>query len=390
MPRGFGVYKRARGNGSGEDPVGDIKYNGGYVNDKHVKSLKRLGRVTLKKIAREGVESLYDRWQRMGLYGRQTGYFSFAKDGAAVAQDGTTASMTNWVNCPAFLWDLTCSRNSFSANEYVPNVAYQMIRNTSSGLIGWNYLKGQVISTGVDATDKSGASYQYYGTPRASSLFDHPFDNAILDWAKIQMVFYGSKKTSHKIWVEVCQLDPELQPKAQTLNLGSLAADALSSTPGALGQDEQAQTIDGQQMWTNELARLVDGPFATFSAKCKKLRYKVLHKRTLEFTPVASYEEAGSALVHKQTFNLFLKMGRRCHFAWRNDGAPGSSILGDTNLETDVERGMHSTYCHPNARIFLLVKTQVFNKVGDDAAFAADSDCAPSFDIRISRKWLTS
>ena len=203
-------------------------------------------------------------------------------------------------------------------------------------------------------------------------------------------MFFGSKKTSHKIWVDVVQMDPELQPRAGALSLGYTPDYPLSASGMNMGCDEQTNLVDGYQWWTNELARLMDGPFATFGSKVKKLRFNILCRKTIEFTPVSSYEEAGSALVHKQTMNLFLKMGRKCDFAWRNDTAPGSSVLGDAAVETDVETGQHACYVHPNARVFLLVRSQVYNKVGDDAAFAANTDCAPSFDIRISRKWLIS
>lgn len=390
MPRGMAIIgKRRRFAGGNNVDAVDEGAGGGYVNDRHHKKTRTLGKVHLRKLAREGVHELYDRYQLMGLYGKQAGLLSFAKDGAVTAQDGSTV-IANGATCPVFLWDLTCARNNVSGTEYVPNVGYQMYRETTTGNILWNSLRAQAINTGVAATNKGQSSYQVFAAPRALTSLDSPLDNALLDWVKCQFVFYGSKKTSHKIWVDVVQLDPELQPRAAALNLGFQPADALSTGGLQMGCDEQTWQVDGYQWWTNELARLMDGPFATFGSKVKKLRMKILCRKTIEFTPVSSYEEAGSALVHKQTMNLFLKMGRKCDFAWRNDVAPGSSVLGDTALETDVETGQHSCYVHPNARVFLMVRSQVYNKVGDDAAFAANTDCAPSFDIRISRKWLIS
>lgn len=390
MPRAFGVMAKRRrfAGGNNVDAVAEGA-GGGYVNDRHHKKMRTLGKVNLRKLAREGVHELYDRYQLMGLYGKQSGLLSFAKDAAVTAQDNSTV-IANGATCPVFLWDLTCARNNVAGTEYVPNVGYQMYRDTANGNILWNPLRSQNITTGVAASNKGTSSYQVFGAPRALTFLDSPLDNALLDWVKCQFVFCGSKKTSHKIWVDVVQMDPELQPRAAALNLGYGNADPLSNGGLQMGTDEQANLVDGYQWWTNELARLMDGPFATYGSKVKKLRFNILCRKTIEFTPVSSYEEAGSALVHKQTMNLFLKMGRKCDFAWRNDTAPASSVLGDTTLETDVETGQHSCYVHPNARVFLLVRSQVYNKVGDDAAFVANTDVAPSFDIRISRKWLIS
>lgn len=372
-----------------EDSVKEARGAGGYTNDFHHKKTRRLGRVNLRKLAREGVHNIYDRYQMMGLYGKQTGLISLAKDKAVIAQDGTT-TIANAANAPVCLFDLTCTRNNVAGTQYVPNVGYQLYRDTAAGSLVWNHLRGQNITTGVAGTDKGTVTYQVFSAPRALANLDSPLDNGILDWVRCQFVFFGAKKTSHKIWVDVCQLDGELQPRAQSVNLGQLPSDALSATGVVMGCDEQTSLIDGQQWWTNECSRLMDSPFATYGSKVKKLRFKILSRKQLEFSPVSSYEEAGSALCHKQSLNLYLKMGRKCDFAWRNDAQPGASILGDANIETDVEAGQHACYVHPNARVFLMVRSQVFNKVGDDAAFTTDADVAPSFDIRITRKWLIS
>lgn len=375
--------KRARSEDAVYEGVG-----GGYVNDRHHKKTCRLGRVHIRKLAREGVAAVYDRFQKMGQYGRQTGYLSLAKGNAANAQDGTTA-VGGYVTAPVYMFDVTASRNYYNAAEYVPDVGYQVLCGTGSSSVAFNKVLGQNISTGVNGVDKGTAGWQRYESSRVAAAFDSPLDSAILDWVKVQLIFFGAKKTSHKIWIDVCQMDPQLQPRAQQLNLGYLSADPLSAAATTIGTDEQTNIVDGYQWWNNELARLQDGPFATYASKVKKMPFKILARKTVEFTPVSSYEEAGSALCHKQSVNMFLKMGRKCDFAWRNDTAP-PLILGNSTIETDVELGQHACYVHPKARVFLMIRSQVFNKVGDNAAFGADADCAPSFDIRISRKWLVS
>lgn len=361
---------------------------GGYVNDRHHKKTARLGRVNLRKLAREGVCAIYDRWQKMGVYGRQAGSYSFAKDNVPLAQDGTT-TLTGTVTCPVYLWDISSCRNYFSGAEYVPYAGYQVLRASTGSQVYFNPLRGQNISTGVDGADQGTCQWQTYEAPRIAASFDSPLDNGILDWVKVQIVLYGARKTSHKIWIDVCQMDPELQPRAVGVNLGTLTSSALASSTRGIGCDEQTNTVDGYQWWVNELGRLIDGPFTTYGQKVKKLKFKVLSRKVVEFTPVSSYEEAGAALCHKQTVNMFLKMGRKHDFGWRNDVAP-ANVLNDTVIQTDVELGQHATVVHPNARVFLMMRSQVFNKVGDNAAFTADTDCAPSFDIRISRKWLIS
>lgn len=388
LPRGMGpFFKRRRGNDGPSVVEGP---GAAYVNDRHHKRRRTLGRVNIRKLAKEGTAAVYDRWQLMNSYGLTSiRNLVLHKEGTVSNQDGTANA--NLLGYPYYMWDLTAVRNVVSGNENVPDCAFQLVKSTVNNSFYWNLLRGQNITTGALGVDKGTAGYQWYKTPKAELYGDAPYDSAILDWVNVQAVFHGSKRCSHKIWMEVVQIEPSAQPDNQ---LNYLPAAALSSGPLTMGKDEGGQyTAAGagsQAHYTNMMARLTDGPFATALYGTRKMRERVLDRKCIEFSPVASFEENGTPLVHKQTINFFLKMGRKVNYAWQENDWNAANILGDNNIETEVDRGSHSVLVHPNARVFFRVFSQTYNKVGDDAIFANPNDCSPSFDIRISRKFIVS
>lgn len=375
-------YKRKR---SGSEVVDFVGRSGGYVNDVHYKSRKTLGKVNVRKIAKQGTSALYDRWQKMGLYSATNGNMWLDKNGTATAQTG--AAIADHVTCPYYIWDLTEARNYVSGNERTPVACFQLLRNAVTGLYWLNPIAGQKIDDASAATNQGTANWQYYSTPRVTASLDSPIDAGLLDWVKIQAVCYGSLKQSHKIWFEICQLDPSLQPQP----LVYATTDGLLGGVGGFQTDEQGATNNAAMWHHNQLAHLVDGPFASIyqSPDMKKLKHRVLHRKCIEFQPVASFEENGGALVHKATLNMFVKMGRKCNFNWRiNSPDLANNQAGDGEIETKVERGDHECVVHPQARVFLRVYSTTYAQTGQNGW--TRQDVTPSIDIRISRKWIIS
>lgn len=385
MPRGMAVYsKRRRTDGvRGGDAVG---VGGAYVNDIHYKRKRTLGKVNLRKLAKQGTTALYDRFQIMGRYGNTAGNLVLGRLDAVTTQAGN--ALAGYAGLPAYLWDLTASNNVVGGGQLYPLAGFRYIKDTAAGTIAYTAVNGQDITSGAAGANYGTSNYQYYDTSKIATNLEGPIEQGLLDWVKIQMVVWGPKKASTKVFVELCQMDELLSPAC--INLQNTAATARCNTVVSPHSDPVEGGTKNQDLYyTNEFTRLIDTPFATFTKEVRKMRYKVLDRKVLEFSPVASFEENGSALSHKQTLNAFYKMGRKCNFAWNNDQPQTANTLGNSVIETQVNRGQHDCYVHPNARVFLKVYAQVFQTVGE-GAFTGAEDAYPSFDIRISRKWIIS
>lgn len=388
MPRAFGVMAKRRrfDNAGGGDAVG---VGGAYVNDIHYKRQRTLGKVNIRKLAKQGTTAIYDRWQRMGRYANTSGSLFLSRlDPVTVGMDGTTALVNASSGLPMYLWDLTSSNNYISGALSYPIPAWRALKIDSNGSIVWNGVRSENITTGALGTSYGSANWQYYDTAKASGGLESPYEAGLLDWVKIQMVVWGAKKASSKVWVEICQLDEMLQPFND--NLQALFGTALpASTIPSHTDPVEGGTKNQDLYYTNFFTRLVDSPFATYTREMRPLRYKVLDRKVLEFSPVASFEENGTALAHKKTLNFYLKMGRKCNYTWNNDIATTGSIIGNAAIETQKNQGQHDCYVHPNARVFLRVYSNTFQSTGE-SVFTNPEDAAPSFDIRISRKMLIS
>lgn len=386
MPRGMAISKRRRTDGvRGGDAVG---VGGAYVNDIHYKRKRTLGKVNIRKLAKQGTTSLYDRWQRMGRYANTGGQLYLSRlDAVTTAMDGTTALLNTPKGLPLYMWDLSSSINNIGGAYSYPVCAYRALK-ISNGNIVWNGVPSEIISTGVLGTTYGTGNWQYYDTSKIASALEGPIEQGLLDWVRIQMVVWGPKKASCKVWVEVCQLDELLQP-----NMSSTTQAAATGLPTAYivcNSDPVEGGSKNQDLYyTNFFTRLIDSPFGTYTKETRPMTYKVLDRKVLEFSPVASFEENGTALAHKQTLNTYIKFGRKCNFAWNNDQSVPSTTLGDSIIETQVNRGQHDCYVHPKARVFLRVYSDTFQSTGE-SVFTNPEDGAPSFDIRISRKWIIS
>lgn len=387
MPRGMSIYGKRRRVGDGPG-VGNVSVTGGYVNDVHWKRQRTLGRVNVKKLSKQGVDAYYDRWQAMSPYSSLSGNLWLTKNVDAVSENGVT--LANYKSMPLYMWDLTSARNYVNGADTIPDAAYQLVLNTVSGIYHWTVVRGQKIDVGTypaaGVGSKQNSTWQLFKTPRISTVNDHPLNDQILDWVKCQFVFSGTKKTSHKIWVQVVQLDDLVQPAANEYTPGT--AD-LSTVVTSMARDENSNYMQSARWYGNKMNRLIDGPFATSEPTTRRFKETILDQKVLEFNPTASYEENGAALVHKQTLNMFLKMGRRCRYDWKDDeGAPPIHV-GDGDIETSADRGVHFCYVDPKARVFLRVMSQVYAD-RSVSYYTADQDVFPSFDVRITRKWLHS
>lgn len=356
--------------------VGDL---GVYQNDSHYKRKRTLGKVNIRKLAKIGTKALYDRWQRMGLYGAAYGSNWLARGvDNPLAEDDTTV-LAGWTARPLYMWDLTSTRNYINAVEKVPAMAWQLLSNTAAGTFAWKHIRGQNIGTGAPGNFKNSSRWQWMTTPRSGQV-DEPYDGALLDWVKIQAVFWGSKKQSHKIYLEIVQMDPIFTPSQAPV--GHDALGALDTAITLPTYDEQGGSAHNNVAYTNIVTRMVDSPFATWAHQQRNMNLRVLDRKVLEFAPVASFEENGDAQVHKQTVNSFIKFGRKLNYAWENDNTESAGVLGDAAIEGDIEKGMHSVIVHPRARVYLRIWAT--NYVGD----TEDNTYAPSFDLRITRKLI--
>ena len=387
MPRGMAIYSKRRrtdGNVRGGDAVG---VGGAYVNDIHYKRKRTLGKVNIRKLAKQGTTAIYDRWQRMGRFANTGGQLYLSRlDAVTKAMDGTTNLLNSPQGLPLYMWDVTSCVNSIGGAYTYPVCAWRALK-ISNGSIVFNGVPSEAIATGALGTNYGTANWQYYDTSKPVNAVESPVEQGLLDWVRIQMVVWGPKKASCKVWVELCQIDEFLQPQCS-----ASAQASTTSLPTAyfnLNTEPLEGTKNQDLYYTNMFTRLIDSPFGTYTKETRPMTYKVLDRKVLEFSPVASFEENGTALAHKKTLNQYIKFGRKCNFAWNNDIPPSSTTLGDSVLETQVNRGQHDCYVHPKARVFLRVYSDTMQSTGE-SVFTNPEDGAPSFDIRISRKWIIS
>lgn len=378
--------RRSSGAGGSVDVVAQPGV-GAYANDTFIKKRRTLGRVNIRKLARAGVSAIYDRWQQMQAYGVSKGSMSLDRLGPTLTQTGL--ELERHYACPMYLWDLTAFKNTINGAVVVPQVAWQLVQyvspvGTNPKSYRWNPIISQNISTGQPGTDLQGMSYQEYFTPKtvANEAGDLPLDACLLDWVKVQGVFWGSKKHSHKIHIEIVQMARELAPASY----GQPSPFNLALGASSLVPDD----TQNERWYANWTARSMEHPYSDWDKEVKKYQIKVLARRTIEFSPVASFEENGSADAHKTSLNEFIKMGRKCDLAWQGAGGElvnvpvnaGELAVNDP-VTTMINRGRHSNFVHPNARVYL--------RIWSDAYYdgTAPDRCA-SFDLRITRKYLVS
>lgn len=360
----------------------------GYVQrtQKRKQSGKKMNRGALAaKILRSSIQTYVTRFQYLGAANELPFTLTYEQ---APAPSGEN-------KYPLYLFDLTgLPQRRFPATDYweYPAVGYRLLRDRQdvSATDSNNRYKFGTVA-GIHASGSGTATtWQCERRPERP----RPIANGHLDWVDIRLGVRGPKAKPCNVHIALVQFDEFFTPPAWGFsnNTGSIA-DALSQIET---KDTAADTSKRwNEFWLGLVDRHISHPLNKRDAINVK-GMKVLDWETLRFNPTSTFET--DTFGHKQELKWFKNMNRKCNYQWEHTmntvANTGTGIAVPPGDEDDPNRwdttnpGFSTlstedsvqAFVHPNARVFLMV----LSEVPTTGAYNADTNA--SFELLIRRR----
>lgn len=313
--------------------------NGAYNQWTQRYASAKFGRMTLRKILKNNMDTTIFTWQNIKQFGGGGTMW------LSNHNEGTVRSL------PCYAFDLT-SCNNIVNNTLVGGLPMHRLRKAAgNGANTWINASGQAPDGTSSATWNVERSGHNINTQVA-----YPNDNSILKWASIEMECWGCKNYPTKFTVELCQFNEDVVP----------------AFDGDSNYDE---------FWDSMIKSYTFNPLLTMQNGYGQKKMKVLRRYNIDIDPTASFEN--DADPHVKTFKMYFKLNRRCQYDWKfaNPNPQTITVNQFDTAQYKQEDQENNTVVHPNARVFLLVRATDYT-VKPDAA-SVNTTNAPSFSMKV-------
>jgi len=246
---------------------------------------------------------------------------------------------TGPMTLPCVLYDITSSPNMINGAAIVPSVRWIPTLSTplDTGVITW---ANDTLWT-QEGADTNGSAY--------TSIYAGASET--LDWVQAKMMFYAPLTVPCRFQIDIVQItDTRLIPQTGTVPDGTFHT----------------------SFWQAMLKRFIYSPLETGDPKYKKY-LKVLHTTSFILNPKETTDATNTVF---RELNIFKRFNRTCKYDWQ-DQDKMNMLLNEGQINLD---GAMSTYVHPRARIFVMVRAQARNGT------AYSSNIHPSFDIMLRKR----
>lgn len=224
-----------------------------------------------------------------------------------------------------------------SANQIINNVVtnanpvHQLFQDGTT--IKWNPLNGQNPS-GVALSPAWQLENSSHLANTAGSV---PLEAAIHKWSSLDLELWGCKNKPTKYHIALVQFSEDVLP------------------------DWNDRTAQSAEFWQSMMKHFIYSPLAKMDDGYNRKKFKILKQYTYNIDPTSSYEN--DADPHVKTLKLFYRFNRHTNFAWQWSNPNVLSVGDMDDADYRQEAQQPSTQCHPNARIYVMVRASNYTKV---------------------------
>nr|UOF76972.1 putative capsid protein [Cressdnaviricota sp.]UOF81648.1 putative capsid protein [Cressdnaviricota sp.] len=318
------------------------------------------------KLAMSILEPQWFRIQGMTRVEDQYGFFPVAN----------RITVSNQIQLPMHVWDITSCINNRAGVEVNPNQGYHLGFDSDSA-------SATAITTPLLSQDSNGATISVGNTSRwqventssgTSSTYQLNSRKALHAWTQIKMNLYGVRTRNVRWVVQLVKVKDEF-------------ADFISA--GSSNREKQ-KLFDylARPFIYNNL--LTGDPQVAADVKVLKTYETVIGPMRTDESTVLNPEGGlnNNPAPHIQTVNMFINHNAIRRYDWRRDVPPIHDNAPRFDVETSTDQ---SANCQPKDRIYLLIRAlapQRRTLAGNDWNTIADVSFEPSYDLVLRNKFL--
>lgn len=312
-------------------------------------SQAKLGRLTMKKLLYQSVDTVQYVWQKISRFG----------SGGTIKMSHSNATLASptFVDLPCVAFELNSVPNWTNGAKvnYAPCAYLQ--KQIASGNYRWTTIAGQ-------PPDNAAANNFWQvekSTHNEASQLAYPNDSSIMKWIQIELELNGQTQNPTKWTIELCKFNEDVIPM---LTVGSTITD------GNYGE-----------FWDNEMKQYTYSPLAQLVPGYKKKMKTVIRRWNVDLDPTASFEN--DARPHVKTFRIFLRTNRKCTYDWSYDNAAPQAGTTTAFEDADYKQEDQENRCSvsPKARMYLVVRASNYVYLTDPAAQTTAN--TPDMNIRV-------
>lgn len=256
------------------------------------------------------------------------------------------------VDCPCHIYDLTCVPNSNGTTAVGQTVGYKLgfTSELSTADVSWT-----ALPTNLVGSTQWLAQTASHGNPERMEG-----GQSYLDWVNVKMLIYAAGLQPTKVLIELCQF----------------TRDAFVPAP-----DVTVSNTEHNAFWQSMIHKYIWNPIHPVNGNYKKY-YRVLKSLTVEMDAKESDENTPAR--YKEV-NMFLKLGRKLNYRWKEDDPAGLNATAPQVIELQTNTAVNQPRVHPRKRLFLMIRSVTPLQFPQGINTPSNS---VSYDIALTKKHL--